>query len=135
MYKKILLAFDGSEHSKRAAEHAVAMASLVQDSSVEIINVIDIAKVKSEVLHQDLKKVRETTLEEVTEVFQKANVSFELKVVHGEPGTMIVSHVNEEKFDLVILGSRGLNAVQELVLGSVSHRAAVRAHCPVLIIK
>ena len=37
--------------------------------------------------------------------------------------------------DLVIAGSRGLNTLQEMVLGSVSHKIAKRVKCPVMIIK
>lgn len=39
-----------------------------------------------------------------------------------EPGPAIVEYVNKNGFDLVVIGSRGLNALQEFVLGIVSHR-------------
>ncbi|MEC0703363.1 universal stress protein, partial [Bacillus spizizenii] len=54
---------------------------------------------------------------------------------HGEPGPTIVSYANENQFDMLIVGSRGLNSLQEMVLGSVSHKVAKRANCPVLIVK
>ena len=38
-------------------------------------------------------------------------------------------------FDLVIIGSRGLNSLQEMVLGSVSHKVVKRVKCPVHIVK
>ncbi|MGN7308692.1 universal stress protein, partial [Bacillus subtilis] len=47
----------------------------------------------------------------------------------------IVKYANENKVDLIVLVSRCLNALQELVLGSVSHKVAKRAHCPVMIVK
>ncbi|MGM0899696.1 MAG: universal stress protein [Bacillota bacterium] len=37
--------------------------------------------------------------------------------------------------DLIIIGSRGLNALQSMVLGSVSHKVMKRASCPVMIVK
>lgn len=58
MYKNILLAVDGSEHSKRAAAHAIQLAKLVPDAEVEIISVIDLSKVKTEILHSELKQKR-----------------------------------------------------------------------------
>jgi SulP family sulfate permease len=58
------------------------------------------------------------------------------KIIRGEePGPTIVKYVNENNFDVVVMGSRGLNAIQEFVLGSVSHKVAKRANCPVLIVK
>ncbi|MGB8270820.1 MAG: universal stress protein, partial [Priestia megaterium] len=41
----------------------------------------------------------------------------------------------KNNFNLVVIGSRGLNSLQEMVLGSVSHKVAKRVHCPVMIIK
>ncbi|WP_256592904.1 universal stress protein [Pseudomonas sp. 2822-17] len=42
---------------------------------------------------------------------------------------------NNGEYDIVIIGSRGLNPFQEMVLGSVSHKIAKRVECPVLIVK
>lgn len=50
MYKKIALATDGSEHSKRAAENAINIAKSSLKSKIEIIYVVDPDKVKSDVL-------------------------------------------------------------------------------------
>lgn len=47
----------------------------------------------------------------------------------------IVSFANRGNFDIVIIGSRGLNSFQEMVIGSVSHKVAKRANAPVLIVK
>ncbi|MFD2616462.1 universal stress protein [Terrilactibacillus laevilacticus] len=135
MYEKILLAVDGSENAKRAAKHAIQMASLNSNASVKIIHVIDLSKVKSEVLNPDLKEEREKRLKEVESAFKKAHVSYDIKIEHGEPGPTIVTYANSRQFDLVIVGSRGLNSLQEMVLGSVSHKVAKRVKCPVLIIK
>jgi nucleotide-binding universal stress UspA family protein len=135
MYRKILLAVDGSEHSKRAAKHAINVASLVPGAKVEIISVIDLSKVKTEVLHGELRQKRQQALEAIKSTFEKENVSYELKIERGDPGPTIVSYANKQDFDLAIIGSRGLNSLQEMVLGSVSHKVAKRVHCPVMIIK
>lgn len=135
MYRKILLAVDGSEHSKRAAKHAINVASLLPGAKVEIISVIDPSKVKTEVLHGELRQKRQQALEEIKNTFEKENVSYELKIERGDPGPTIVSYANRNGFDLVVIGSRGLNSLQEMVLGSVSHKVAKRVHCPVMIIK
>ena len=58
-----------------------------------------------------------------------------LKILHGEPGPTIIEYANKEKVEMVIIGSRGLNALQEMVLGSVSHKVVKRVHCPLMIIK
>ncbi|MFD1737949.1 universal stress protein [Bacillus salitolerans] len=139
MYKKILLASDGSEHSKRAADNAVHIAKCTEDSLIEVVYVVDMGKAKSEVLSNwntaDLGDKRKERMNEVERMAQEAGVSYKITVLHGEPGPTIVEYTNKNNFDIVIIGSRGLNGLQEFVLGSVSHKVAKRANCPVLIVK
>ncbi|MBO1912526.1 universal stress protein, partial [Microvirga sp. 3-52] len=68
-------------------------------------------------------------------VFEQPRVSHELIVKQGEPGSTIVSFANRGGFDLVVIGSRGLNSFQEMVIGSVSQKVAKRVNAPVLIVK
>lgn len=56
MYKKILLAADGSENSLRAAEEAVKVASLDKQCVIEIVYIVNFTKSRSEVLHLKEKK-------------------------------------------------------------------------------
>ncbi|GAA0322757.1 universal stress protein [Bacillus carboniphilus] len=139
MFKRILLATDGSEHSKRAGENAVHIAKCGSDSKIEVVYVVDADRAKSDVLSNwnsaDIGDKRKQRMKEVETIAKNAGVTYELKILHGEPGPTIVDYVNKNQFDLVVIGSRGLNALQELVLGSVSHKVAKRANCPVLIVK
>ncbi|WP_442598768.1 universal stress protein [Neobacillus sp. D3-1R] len=139
MYKKILLATDGSEHSKRAAENAIHIAKSSPNSKIEVIYVVDHDKVKSDVLQNwnsaNFEDKRKARMKDVERIAQESKVSYEIKILHGEPGPTIVDYANKHQFDIVVIGSRGLNVFQEFVLGSVSHKVAKRANCPVLIVK
>ncbi|MDU6961556.1 MAG: universal stress protein, partial [Staphylococcus sp.] len=42
---------------------------------------------------------------------------------------------NSGEFQAIVLGTRGLNSLQEMVLGSVSHKVAKRSEIPVVIVK
>ncbi|OIJ17066.1 universal stress protein [Anaerobacillus alkalilacustris] len=139
MFKKILLAADGSEHSIRAAEKALAISKTSNESSIEVIYVIDGSTSKSDVLSNfDVKAIteqRKAKLRPIEELLVKDDISHKFHLVHGEPGPTIVKFANENQYDLVVIGSRGLNTLQEMVLGSVSHKVAKRANCPVMIVK
>ncbi|WP_339147837.1 MULTISPECIES: universal stress protein [unclassified Sutcliffiella] len=139
MFHKILLASDGSEHSKRAAEKAIEVAKCSKDSLLEIVYVIDGDQAKSDVLQNwntaDLDDKRTKKIRWVEQKAKESNITFNVKTLSGEPGPSIVKHANEYDFDLVVIGSRGLNTLQEFVLGSVSHKVAKRAQCPVMIVK
>ncbi|MCQ6276572.1 universal stress protein [Bacillus sp. V3B] len=139
MYNKILLAVDGSEHSMRATNEAIKVASLDDGSVIEVVYVVDFAKAKNEVLHSQGKEAleyeRRKRLLPIEEKLKSNHLTYEVKILHGEPGPSLVEYANKEKFDLVVIGSRGLNALQEMVLGSVSHKVVKRVNCPVLIVK
>ncbi|MGD6875055.1 universal stress protein [Bacillus infantis] len=138
MYKRILLAIDGSEHSERATDQAAGLAEL-SGASIEIVYVADYSKAMTDVLHtqskEDLDLARREKLLPFEERLEALGTSFSVKILHGEPGPAIVEYANSSDADLVVIGSRGLNALQEMVLGSVSHKVVKRTDCPVLIVK
>ncbi|CDQ21154.1 Nucleotide-binding universal stress protein, UspA family [Halobacillus karajensis] len=139
MYKKILLAADGSDHSIRTAVRAAELAKLQGDGKVTIIYVIDGDQSKSDVLSEGdqgmIEQRRQQRLKPIEDILQEKNAPYQITIEHGEPGPTIVKYANENAFDLVVIGSRGLNTLQEMVLGSVSHKVAKRAKCPVMIVK
>lgn len=51
----------------------------------------------------------------------------------GAPAAMILKHAHRN--DLVVTGSRGLDAVDRFMLGSVSLKVTLHARCPVLVVK
>lgn len=139
MYKKILLAVDGSDHSIRAAKQAVKIAAPSPDAQVTIVFVADYDNAKYEVLHSgssiELDLKRRKKLQPIEEKLATENIKYKVEILHGTPGPVIVEYANKEKFDILIIGSRGLNGLQEMVLGSVSHKVVKRANCPVLLVK
>src|SRR5690625_7312888 len=117
MYKKILLAVDGSEHSLRATEEASKIASLVKDSHIEIVLVAEFSKAKDEILHsqgkEELEVSRRKKLLPAEEQLKSRNLDYDINILHGEPGPTIIKQANEGKFDSAVIGSRGLNTLQE----------------------
>ena len=139
MYKNILLAVDGPEHSLRATNEAIKMATMMSDCTIEVVYVVDYSKSKDQVLHsqgkEELERSRRKKLISIEEQLKSSHLSYRLKLLNGDPGPAIVDYANNENFDLVVIGSRGLNSLQEMVIGSVSHKVVKRVNCPVLIVK
>lgn len=139
MFKRILLASDGSDHSVRAAKKAAELAKLNTDSEITVVYVIDGQTSKEDVLHNPDRSVveekRKMRLQPVTSLLNSENLNFKLEKLLGEPGPAIVDFANKNEFDVVVVGSRGLNGLQEMVLGSVSHKVAKRVKAPVMIVK
>jgi nucleotide-binding universal stress UspA family protein len=139
MYQKILLAADGSKHSLRAAEQAIYLTKINPEAKLVILYVVDGDTTKSDILqYGDPDVIAKKRLEKLSPIENKAldaGINYEIKITHGEPGPSIVAFANENKIDVVLIGSRGLNSFQEFILGSVSHKVAKRANCPVMIVK
>ena len=149
MIKKILVAIDGSKQSDKALDFALHLA---RNDSAEIvlINVISPSLIGhvyisgmyvpdvdySNYLNQ-IKVIHEMLLSKALDKaknFQETlKVSKEL--VEGRPAEKIVETAKKGMFDLIVIGSRGLGGIKELLLGSVSDRVADKASCPVLIVK
>ena len=137
MYKSILLAVDGSENSLRSAQETLNFIN--ENTIVTLLTVVNVEESKTDVLHgkqgYSLTNEREKKLSNITELFVEHNVNYELKIAHGIPADTVVSVANSGKYQAIVLGSRGLNSLQEMVLGSVSHKVAKRAQIPVIIVK
>lgn len=138
MFTKIVLATDGSEHSLRAAEYAIELAKKF-GGTVDVVYVIDDNRSNVDVLHQHEKVAIEQQerirINVVEKLFKQSNITFEIHILHGEAGPTLIGFINDNHSNCVVIGSRGLNNLQTFLLGSVSHKIAKRAACPVLIVK
>ncbi|NEU29758.1 universal stress protein [bacterium LRH843] len=138
MFSKILLPTDGSAHSLRSAEYAVSLAKM-SEGTIDIIYAIDDKASQIDVLTTTSKyavtKKRKEKLSATIELLKKEGIEHTIHFVHGEPGPTIVEFANKGNYDCVVVGSRGLNKFQTMVLGSVSHKVVKRVNVPVLVVK
>lgn len=131
MFKHVVLAADGSIHAFRAAEKTVGLLQRYENPIVDIVYVIDESTSKTDVLHHN----NQHDIETIIQLFKKSNIDYKVTILYGDPCQKIINHVNESAYDCVVVGSRGLNRLQSIVLGSVSHKVAKHVQCPVLIVK
>ncbi|WP_227939784.1 universal stress protein [Alkalihalobacillus deserti] len=138
MFNKLIVAVDGSEQSLKAAEKGIILAKK-SNAYVYVVYVVDRSISKAEVMQTwdslGITEKKQKKFKWVERAAEKEKISYEVKLLRGEPGIAIVNFAKEVGADLIIIGSRGLNQFQQLVLGSVSHKVMKRATCPVLIIK
>ncbi len=139
MYRKILLAVDGSENSLRATEEAAKLAKIESDATVDILYVNVPPKTAREILLEPSKEeqeaARKNKLHPIEEILNKANVNHKTTILTGEASPTIIQHANSTNADIIVIGSRGLNAVQKFVLGGVSNEVVQKAKMPVLLVK
>ncbi|MHA6252642.1 universal stress protein [Oceanobacillus sp. CAU 1775] len=136
---KIAVAVDGSDNAFRAVKHAILLAQYLPEAHLEIINVANHDKAKDEYLlaqnSEGLALKREQKLKPIRELAESVEVEVKVTILKGNPSQEIIRYVKEQSIDQLVIGSRGLNTFQEMVLGSVSHKIMKHAHCPVTIVK
>jgi nucleotide-binding universal stress UspA family protein len=129
--RKILVPVDGSSYAKKALECAVTQAKL-SGSSVTIMYA---AHSHIAPLARTLEEHGKRILEEAKETGQAAGIDTSTFFVHGPPADEIIRKAENEKYDMIVIGSRGRTAAQSFLLGSVSDKVSHHAKCPVLIVK
>lgn len=136
---RVAVAIDGSENALRAAKHAIFLVNHFPNASLEVIYVIDYDKVKDARLltqsPESLSLVRKQKVNPVLQLAKEAEIDTKVTVLKGNPSKEIIQYVNKETIHQLILGSRGLNAFQEMILGSVSHKVMKHVKCPVTVVK
>jgi nucleotide-binding universal stress UspA family protein len=145
LFLKILLPTDGSKHSLEAAEYAVNLA-LKQNAEVTIMHVYqplivplsDLSSFEAYPYVESEEEAMERSqklIEETKKVFDEKSIPVETKLVCGHVVHAIIEIADKERFNLIIIGSRGLGPLKRLFLGSVADGVLHHAHCPVLIIR
>jgi nucleotide-binding universal stress UspA family protein len=139
MFKQIIVAIDGSEHSDKALSYAKALAecfgSLLRlvhafPQTSDLLGYEEYEKLVSrrelvgqEIIDQARQKLGETTLDIHEELLE------------GPPAEAILAVAETRQADLIIMGTRGLGALQGLLLGSVSQKVMQYASCPVFVVR
>ena len=62
------------------------------------------------------------------------DIHVETEALLGNPAEVVVEEAEEEHYDLVVMGSRGLGKIKGIFMGSVSQQVVQECKCPVLVI-
>ena len=131
---KILLAYDGFQHSKHALEETAELAAK-GPAAVTILSVVPEADARGSKSggHHWLAPHAHQDVAVAHGYLRERGIEAEMKIAHGAPTEEIWKAASEGGYDLLVVGSRGRGALGELILGSVSQRLVDDAPCPVLI--
>ncbi len=136
---KILVPFDFSEHSEKALHWATGIAEKWQ-AQVLLFHVVSAATypMMTEAYYNTAQveaRREEDAKQQLKEMAAKEKtVNIETKVKVGEPFWDICRAAEEEKMDLIVMGSHGRTGLAHVLLGSVAERVVRHASCPVMVV-
>jgi len=137
--KKILVPVDGSQYSMHAVEYALALAKHMDSEMLLIHCHKSFPVVLGEAYFQKaidkIMKKSNDLLNPYRELVQEAGVAFIDRIMEGPAAQAICEVAGIEKVDMIVMGCRGRNDLEGLLLGSCTHRVLRTAPCPVLVIR
>ena len=143
--RKILVALDGSNPSFNASTYAIDFAKRY-DAELIVLSIVspipysqfeyanigrmkEIETIEREKSEQYIDKVKQKAIE------NKVTVKTEVLVKYTSVVKEIVEYAENNKVDMIVIGSRGMAGFKKLLLGSVANGVVTYSHCPVLVVK
>lgn len=140
MKNRFVLAVDGSEASRETLDYTLELLH-PEDSSVLVAFVVEDIDVgilgenyNAPDFQLQLTERGEEIVAEMAEKLEAAGFDTSTELRHGDPGIEICELAKEREAKGIIIGRRGLGAVGEFLLGSVSQYVLHHAPCPVTIV-
>jgi len=140
---KLLVATDGSDNANRVVDHVIKEAGRYREPvEVHLLNVqlpLVGVNVKLFVSLEDLNAYYHdegtAALKSAREKLDAAGIDCALHIGVGDPAKVIVQYAGDKQCEQIVMGSRGMGTVSNLVLGSVASKVIHLANVPVLLVK
>ena len=146
---KIMVGIDGSEGSVNAADYAIAIAKR-HNAELIAVNVLtsDIGYAYSSpgvesppltireiilLAEDEVKK----WLNDIKEKADRNGIRFRSEIIMAKRSavTTMLDYAEEQKIDLIAVGTRGRSGIKKMLLGSIASGLVTYAACPVLVVK
>jgi len=131
--KHIVVGFDGSANARRALEAALDVAGADTRLTVVAAAHSPVPPGQALPVGDEGLEERRRELEDARRHLAELGREAEVVAVPGAPADVLVEEADRRGADLIVVGRRGLNGAERLVMGSVSSKVARLARCSVLI--
>ena len=147
MYKRILVATDGSKLSKMAVEHAINLADLTGAEVVALKVVPRYPQTYFEggvaLAAEEIARVEKQWHDEAMTAVTAVKSAGQLLEVKVKPVTVkadlvaeaIIATAKRSKCDLIVMASHGRRGIKRLLLGSETQQVLTHSHIPVLVLR
>jgi nucleotide-binding universal stress UspA family protein len=142
MFKKILLPTDGSKGVEKAINCATTLA-LEFNAKIFVLFAVEAPTLVFEYTNFTQEKVVDSMKQEGQHIIEKSveliKASGVQDVEHaireGHPGKVILDYAQEQKIDLIVMGTHGRRGLDRILLGSVTEEVVRLSSVPVLTVR
>ena len=139
----ILIPVDGSDSAVRAVRYAISLRDKFRDPvQYDLVNVqrgITSGNVRLFVSQEQIKRFQqeegENALRSARAVLDDSGAAYAAHVAVGDESESIARYAREHSCDLVVMGTRGMGSIANMLLGSVSARVIHLSPVPVVLVK
>ena len=140
---KLLLPFDGSESASNAVRFALRMAAREGGAMFHLIHVHEAPRVYGEIaVYADAEKIRQlqrahgaALLAGGEQLLADAKVVFTKAILEGDIAASIAAEAERTGCDAIVMGTRGMSPIGNLVMGSIATKVVHAARQPVILVK
>jgi nucleotide-binding universal stress UspA family protein len=130
---KLLVAFDGEDHSVLALDNAMEVA-VAEKADVTVMSVVPPSAGGSKSGgHMGLPPHADEYVAHAEKYLGERGVQAETKVANGDPADEILKEARAGDYDAIVVGTRELGPIVGRLLGSVSRKVVHDAPCPVIV--
>jgi len=130
--ERILLAYDGGDPARRALETAAQLA-LAFRASLSVVSVVPVGPDGKPTEPWDGGEAHARELHEAQRALAEHGLSVDLLEPLGDPARTIERIAAEGGFDTIVIGSRGLSALDRVLRGSVSEHVVTHSSATVVV--
>ena len=147
MYKRILVATDGTELSDQAVQHALQLADITGAELVALKVVPRYPQTYFEggvaLAAEEIQRIEKEWQSEAVNVVNAVKAEGQKKQVKVKPTTVksdliaeaIIAAAKKHKVDLIVMASHGRRGLKRLLLGSETQQVLTHSHTPVLVLR
>ena len=138
LFRKVLIATDGSEYTKKAVDYGIDLANNT-GAKLHAIYVIDTRVYDSiplsapmDYAYSVLRQEGDTAIKSVASRAEAAGLEVEGIIAQGHPADEIIKYAEKNSIDLIVMGTLGKSGLERFLMGSVADKVIRNSKIPVI---
>lgn len=141
LFKKILIATDGSEYTKNSVDYGIDLAKNT-GAELHAVYVVDTAAFASipmdaawESMYELLRQEGDEATKYVADKAEALGLEVDGNTIEGHPADEIIKYAEKNSMSIIVMGTLGKSGLDRFLLGSVAEKVVRNSKIPVLVVR